>query len=162
MALLPLHTSSPERRITQKEIIAGEERPKYVLQSQYKPQTAAAAGKLHWPSTPAGPDLSYSSLSHTHTHTHIDTHLCTTRSLSLTCSFARSLARSRPIRSKKIHHPSMPNPDPPPRLTNCVLTGDDYESNSHLAAKTSLLSLSLIYRLRVTVDAFENQIKNMH
>lgn len=37
VALLPLHTSSPERRITQKEIIAGEERPKYVLQSQYKP-----------------------------------------------------------------------------------------------------------------------------
>lgn len=37
VALLPLHTSSPERRITQKEIIAGEERPKYVLQAQYKP-----------------------------------------------------------------------------------------------------------------------------
>lgn len=37
VALLPIHTSSPERRITQKEIIAGEERPKYVLQSQYKP-----------------------------------------------------------------------------------------------------------------------------
>uniref|UniRef100_A0A1I8QF77 Uncharacterized protein n=1 Tax=Stomoxys calcitrans TaxID=35570 RepID=A0A1I8QF77_STOCA len=36
VAILPLHTSSPERRITQKEIIAGEERPRYVLQAQYK------------------------------------------------------------------------------------------------------------------------------
>ena len=36
VTLLPLHTSSPERRITQKEIVAGEERPKYVVQSQYK------------------------------------------------------------------------------------------------------------------------------
>ncbi|XP_037931215.1 uncharacterized protein LOC119666025 [Teleopsis dalmanni] len=37
MALLPLHTSSPERRITIKEIVAGEERPKYLLSTQYKP-----------------------------------------------------------------------------------------------------------------------------
>ncbi|XP_046801426.1 uncharacterized protein LOC111688804 isoform X3 [Lucilia cuprina] len=36
VALLPIHTSSPERRMTQKEIIAGEERPRYVLQAQYK------------------------------------------------------------------------------------------------------------------------------
>lgn len=36
VALLPLHTSSPERRITQKEIIAGEERPRYLLQLPYK------------------------------------------------------------------------------------------------------------------------------
>lgn len=31
MALLSIQATSPERRFTQKEIIAGEERPKYVL-----------------------------------------------------------------------------------------------------------------------------------
>ncbi|XP_037914528.1 uncharacterized protein LOC119653699 isoform X3 [Hermetia illucens] len=36
VALVPLHNNSPERRITQKEIIAGEERPKYVAVSQHK------------------------------------------------------------------------------------------------------------------------------
>lgn len=35
VALVPIQTSSPERRITsQKEIIAGEERPKYLLIKQ--------------------------------------------------------------------------------------------------------------------------------
>lgn len=31
MALLSIQATSPERRFTQKEIIAGEERPKYLL-----------------------------------------------------------------------------------------------------------------------------------
>ena len=30
VALVPLQSASPERRVTQKEIIAGEERPKYL------------------------------------------------------------------------------------------------------------------------------------
>lgn len=99
VALLPLHTSSPERRITQKEIIAGEERPKYVLQSQYKPQAAAAAGKFHMP-RPNSPLSTYSTLSNTstHRHTYICAHLARSRYLS------RSLACSRPIRSKYINH----------------------------------------------------------
>lgn len=44
MALVPLQTSSPERRITQKEIIAGEERPKYLLIKQH--QENSSTGKL--------------------------------------------------------------------------------------------------------------------
>lgn len=36
VALVPIQTSSPERRITQKEIIAGEERPKYLLIKQHQ------------------------------------------------------------------------------------------------------------------------------
>lgn len=34
IALVPLQKSSPERRITQKEIIAGEERPKFLTIKQ--------------------------------------------------------------------------------------------------------------------------------
>lgn len=44
VALVPLQTSSPERRITQKEIIAGEERPKYLLIKQHQDP---AAGNIH-------------------------------------------------------------------------------------------------------------------
>lgn len=35
VALLSIQATSPERRFTQKEIIAGEERPKYVLTKQH-------------------------------------------------------------------------------------------------------------------------------
>lgn len=45
VALVPMQTSSPERRITQKEIIAGEERPKYLLIKQH--QDAAATGNFY-------------------------------------------------------------------------------------------------------------------
>lgn len=41
MALLSIQATSPERRFTQKEIIAGEERPKYVLaKQQQEPENA--------------------------------------------------------------------------------------------------------------------------
>lgn len=142
VALLPLHTSSPERRITQKEIIAGEERPKYVLQSQYKPQAAAAAGKVYMPRPPL-PLSTYSTLSNTRTHmthTHICAHLARSRSRYL----SRSLARSRPIRSKNIHHqtqlPLASDRDlSPPSTANCASPEDNsVEFDSHLAA----LSLS--------------------
>lgn len=37
VALIPIQTSSPERRITsQKEIVAGEERPKYLFIKQHQ------------------------------------------------------------------------------------------------------------------------------
>lgn len=36
MALLSIQATSPERRFTQKEIIAGEERPKYLLIKQHQ------------------------------------------------------------------------------------------------------------------------------
>lgn len=37
LALIPIQTSSPERRITsQKEIVAGEERPKYLFIKQHQ------------------------------------------------------------------------------------------------------------------------------
>lgn len=42
MQLLSIQATSPERRFTQKEIIAGEERPKYLLIKQL--QDAVAAG----------------------------------------------------------------------------------------------------------------------
>lgn len=38
MALLSIQATSPERRFTQKEIIAGEERPKYMLLKQQQQQ----------------------------------------------------------------------------------------------------------------------------
>lgn len=41
VALVPIQTSSPERRITQKEIIAGEERPKYLLIKQHQENATA-------------------------------------------------------------------------------------------------------------------------
>lgn len=43
VALLSIQATSPERRFTQKEIIAGEERPKYLLVKQH--QDANDAGK---------------------------------------------------------------------------------------------------------------------
>lgn len=42
MALLSIQATSPERRFTQKEIIAGEERPKYLLIKQH--QDSASSG----------------------------------------------------------------------------------------------------------------------
>lgn len=36
VALLSIQATSPERRFTQKEIIAGEERPKYLLMKQHQ------------------------------------------------------------------------------------------------------------------------------
>lgn len=45
VALLSIQATSPERRFTQKEIIAGEERPKYLLIKQHQEAAAAAAGK---------------------------------------------------------------------------------------------------------------------
>lgn len=38
VALVPIKTTSPERRITQKEIIAGEERPKYLSIKHHEPE----------------------------------------------------------------------------------------------------------------------------
>lgn len=43
VALLSIQATSPERRFTQKEIIAGEERPKYLLIKQHQEAAAAAA-----------------------------------------------------------------------------------------------------------------------
>lgn len=43
MALVSIQATSPERRFTQKEIIAGEERPKYLLIKQHQDAAAAAA-----------------------------------------------------------------------------------------------------------------------
>lgn len=45
VALVPIQTSSPERRITQKEIIAGEERPKYLLIKQHQ-EAGGGAGNF--------------------------------------------------------------------------------------------------------------------
>lgn len=45
VALVSIQATSPERRFTQKEIIAGEERPKYLLIKQH--QDAAAAGNYN-------------------------------------------------------------------------------------------------------------------
>lgn len=43
MALLSIQATSPERRFTQKEIIAGEERPKYLLIKQHQDANATPA-----------------------------------------------------------------------------------------------------------------------
>lgn len=43
--MLSIQATSPERRFTQKEIIAGEERPKYLLIKQHQ-DAANAAGKF--------------------------------------------------------------------------------------------------------------------
>lgn len=50
VALVPIQTSSPERRITsQKEIIAGEERPRYLLIKQHQdPPAPPPPGILIW------------------------------------------------------------------------------------------------------------------
>lgn len=40
VAIVPIKTTSPERRVTQKEIIAGEERPKYLAIKQQLEATA--------------------------------------------------------------------------------------------------------------------------
>lgn len=42
MALLSIQATSPERRFTQKEIIAGEERPKYLLIKQHQDAVSSA------------------------------------------------------------------------------------------------------------------------
>lgn len=44
MALLSIQATSPERRFTQKEIIAGEERPKYLLIKQHQDAVSASSG----------------------------------------------------------------------------------------------------------------------
>lgn len=51
MALLSIQATSPERRFTQKEIIAGEERPKYLL---IKHQDQAPAAGTNATSTTSG------------------------------------------------------------------------------------------------------------
>lgn len=49
IALLSIQASSPERRFTQKEIIAGEERPKYLLIKQHADSVAPGSN-----ATPTG------------------------------------------------------------------------------------------------------------
>lgn len=44
MALLSIQATSPERRFTQKEIIAGEERPKYLLIKQHQDSISSGGG----------------------------------------------------------------------------------------------------------------------
>lgn len=44
MALLSIQATSPERRFTQKEIIAGEERPKYLLIKQHQDSVTSGGG----------------------------------------------------------------------------------------------------------------------
>lgn len=44
MALLSIQATSPERRFTQKEIIAGEERPKYLLIKQHQDAVSSSSG----------------------------------------------------------------------------------------------------------------------
>lgn len=51
MALLSIQATSPERRFTQKEIIAGEERPKYLLIKQHQDGTSPSAAGTIAPST---------------------------------------------------------------------------------------------------------------
>lgn len=51
MALLSIQATSPERRFTQKEIIAGEERPKYLL---IKHQETPSTGTNSTTTTSAG------------------------------------------------------------------------------------------------------------
>lgn len=43
MALLSIQATSPERRFTQKEIIAGEERPKYLLIKQHQDSVSSGS-----------------------------------------------------------------------------------------------------------------------
>lgn len=56
IALVPLQKSSPERRITQKEIIAGEERPKFLTIKQVQD---ASQGKFFLSNWIVGGDSSF-------------------------------------------------------------------------------------------------------
>lgn len=72
-----LQATSPERRITQKEIIAGEERPKYLLIKQHQESNAGKlTGKFIYIFVSLLFFL-YFNLSKLYSHSHIHTHsLC--------------------------------------------------------------------------------------
>lgn len=54
MALLSIQATSPERRFTQKEIIAGEERPKYLLIKQHQDSVSSSGGAANATTLTAG------------------------------------------------------------------------------------------------------------